>query len=442
MIAMVRNFIPLVRKSLLIVGLMSIVGCATKMDTTELPENMEFGAANKEGYKRIQTITYSQPLPQMEESEYLDRMIECVDQSIVYERAWARRANTQVRKDAESTYSGNKQDLVESSAVISGVYTENNSIKAIGVTSYPVLIGMGTAILRFRVVARIGESNNYVLQFDSIQLALSEFLDKRGFTRATNNSAQKPEKIYEKTRLMSEAFDRCMNATGGLGTASVPINLIPMYGYPEVQKTQAQNKVDEEFIREVSKSVGSRENAAKEFAARGWHHLQQYEDDTAMRRFNQSWLLNADNFMPYWGFGVLLKRQGKAAEAIPHFDRALSIMGDQHRDRPRLLADAAMAYADLAHDLAATDKAKSEESFTKASSLAEETLRLDSRFGDEALKREWEFREAYSYGAYVRFDQGNYVAAWEVVKKSRDSGGYVYKPGFVEELSMKMPEPK
>lgn len=435
-----RNLNPLAFSCLFIIGLATIGGCAARMDTTRLPDNMEFGPANKKGYKQIETITYSRPLPQMAEPECLDRMIQCVDQSVFYERVWADRAQIVVRKDTESTYTGDKQSLVEKSNVIVGAYPEKRSVRALGITTYP--LSLDVAILRFGLTAKIEQSNSYVLQFDSIEVAMREFLDTRGFTRATNNAYQKPEKIYEKTRLMSEAFDGCMNATGGIGTANVPINLLPMYGYPGVQKTEAQKRLDEDFIRDVSKSQGSRENAGKEFAARGWFYLEQGEAAISMQRFNQSWLLNPNNYMPYWGFGVLLKRQGKAAEGVPYFDKALSLIDGQHSDRPRLLADAAMAYADLGHSLATTDKSKSVQYFKKANSLAKETLILDSRFGDEALRLQWEFREAYSYGAYVYHDQGSYEAAWEVVKKSRASGGYVFESGFIEELSMKMPEPE
>ena len=83
---MTKNIFSVVLNCLLIAGLAIINGCATKMDTRKLPDNMEFGPANKQGYKQILAITYSQPMPQMAESEYLDRMIECVDESVFYER--------------------------------------------------------------------------------------------------------------------------------------------------------------------------------------------------------------------------------------------------------------------------------------------------------------------------------------------------------------------
>jgi hypothetical protein len=41
-------------------------------------------------------------------------------------------------------------------------------------------------------------------------------------------------------------------------TDNNPINLIPMYGYPTIEKTEQQQKADERFIKIVTGSIGSR----------------------------------------------------------------------------------------------------------------------------------------------------------------------------------------
>jgi tetratricopeptide (TPR) repeat protein len=221
-----------------------------------------------------------------------------------------------------------------------------------------------------------------------------------------------------------------------------PINLIPMYGYPAIEKTEQQQKADEQFIKTVTGSIGSREKASKEFAGRGWYFLKEGNSATSMRRFNQSWLLDPDYYMSHWGFGVLLFKQDKPAEAIPNYYKALSLIDDNHSDKPRLLADTAKAYVVQGHAYLTTDKVKSAEYFEEASSLANETLKLDPQFGSEALKTDQQFREAYRYGALIYYDQGNYNKAWEIVKRSRASGGYDFDPEFIKQLSGKMQEPK
>ena len=49
-------------------------------------------------------------------------------------------------------------------------------------------------------------------------------------------------------------------------TANLPINKIPIYGYPAIEKTVAQTKSDENFIETVTSHPGSRGNGSKEFA--------------------------------------------------------------------------------------------------------------------------------------------------------------------------------
>lgn len=200
-----------------------------------------------------------------------------------------------------------------------------------------------------------------------------------------------------------------------------PINLIPLYGYPDFEKTEAQKKADERFINTVSESVGSRRKASKEFAGRGWYYLQQNDNDNSMRRLNQSWLLDPDYYVPYWGFGVLLNRQNKRAEAITHFDKALTLIDERDSDKPRLLADVAMTYVALGRDIRTTDNAKSVEFFEKANALANEVFKLDLQFGNEALKISPQFSAAYNYGkglaqggldaAHAAYVRGDYVIA-------------------------------
>lgn len=214
------------------------------------------------------------------------------------------------------------------------------------------------------------------------------------------------------------------------GADNKPINLIPMYGHPKIEKTAGQKNADDRFIKTVSDNSGSREKASKEFAAEGGKYLQKGDSANAMRRFNQSWLLDPANYLAYWGFGALLLAQDKAAEAASHFDKALSLIDDD-RQKPRLLVDSAKAYANQGGALIKTDKVKSEELFGKANSLIEEALKLDPQYGN-----------AYRFGALIYYYQGNYEKAWEIVKRSRALDAYDFRPNFIEALSKEMKKPK
>ncbi len=217
----------------------------------------------------------------------------------------------------------------------------------------------------------------------------------------------------------------------GYGNSTVPINLMPMYGYPAIEKTDQQKEADEQFIKTVVAESGSREKASRGFAAWGWKDRQKGDMANAMRRFNQSWLLNPNSYLPYWGFGALLLAQGKPAVAATHFERALTLI-DEEGEKPRLLTDTARAYSMLGGDITTTtDKVKSEEYFEKANALFNEALKLDSKYGN-----------AYRAWALSLYKQGNYEKAWELVKKSRAMGGSDFDPKFIHALTREMSEPK
>lgn len=211
-------------------------------------------------------------------------------------------------------------------------------------------------------------------------------------------------------------------------SAPPPINLLPMYGYPEVEKPENLKKADEDFIRMAISEQGSREKAAKAYAMYGMGFAMKGDAESAMRRYNQSWLLNPNSYLPYWGFGDLLLAQGKAAEAATHYEKSLSLI-DVESAKPNLLIDASGAYT--AQGSSVTDKMKSAEFFNKANSLLNEAIKLDPKNGD-----------AYIPWAKSLYLEGNYEKAWEMVKKSRSFPGKQVSPDFIDKLSKKMPEPK
>ena len=101
-----------------------------------------------------------------------------------------------------------------------------------------------------------------------------------------------------------------------------PLNELPMFG--EYKKTTWQVKVDDEFIRTaVSNFDGNRDAAAEYFARAGWNFYYQGNKSTAIKRFNQAWLLNPDNQNALWGFAVISRQRGKAESALRFYEMAL-----------------------------------------------------------------------------------------------------------------------
>lgn len=101
------------------------------------------------------------------------------------------------------------------------------------------------------------------------------------------------------------------------------INLIPMYGH--AKKCQAQLDADKKFIEHVLQDYGSLKEGSIKHVWLGWQYLEKNDYETAMKRFNQAWLLDSLNADVYWGFGCLLREQRKIDEAIEMFNRSIDI---------------------------------------------------------------------------------------------------------------------
>ena len=102
------------------------------------------------------------------------------------------------------------------------------------------------------------------------------------------------------------------------GPTEQRIDNIPMYGQPEIPRPDFLKKADEDFIKQATSAIGSREAASKAWYAEAERFMSQGNLDFAMRRYNQSWLLDPNNYQPYWGFarGAFLDEEGN--EIVPH----------------------------------------------------------------------------------------------------------------------------
>lgn len=102
----------------------------------------------------------------------------------------------------------------------------------------------------------------------------------------------------------------------------VPVNELPMFGGYE--PTAWQEKANQAFLETALAGFpGDRETAAEHFARAGWNHYYQDNKSTAIKRFNQAWLLDPDNQHALWGFAVISRERGKADAALRFYRMAL-----------------------------------------------------------------------------------------------------------------------
>ena len=210
-------------------------------------------------------------------------------------------------------------------------------------------------------------------------------------------------------------------------TGTDRIDNVPMYGQPQIPRPETHRKADEEFISQAAAKFGGREQASKVWAAQAERFMAQGNHDFAMRRYNQSWLLNPNHYAPYWGFGrVMLERDNKVDEAIGHLEKAMQLIDDPFQ-KVALLTDAATAYSVKANQTPAAPAPY----FERANRLFEESVAMDPKYPNSW--RSW---------ARSLYFEGRYREAWEKVDKARSLGAPPFPASFLKALSDKMPEPR
>jgi len=98
----------------------------------------------------------------------------------------------------------------------------------------------------------------------------------------------------------------------GAGTSawadSPPMNQQAMFGGRE--KNAAMKAADAELVESLKKQGLSREEGAREVVALGWTYFAKRDIETAMKRFNQAWMLDPENGDVYHGFAVISATRG------------------------------------------------------------------------------------------------------------------------------------
>lgn len=207
------------------------------------------------------------------------------------------------------------------------------------------------------------------------------------------------------------------------------IDNIPMYGQPAISRPDFLKKADEDFIKEASEIFGSREAASKAWSAQADRFIAKGDFDFAMRRYNQSWLLNPNNYQPYWGFGRLVLQAGKFDAAVEYLEISKQLCDDQYQ-KVALLADLGAAYSTKAEHIPTDEKGERERLFALANESFVESTTLDPTYGNSW--RRW---------AMSLYEQGNFVGAWEKVKRARLQNARPFPPAFLQSLEKQLPEP-
>jgi tetratricopeptide (TPR) repeat protein len=209
---------------------------------------------------------------------------------------------------------------------------------------------------------------------------------------------------------------------GCMPPGAVRIDNVPMYGQPEIARPEALKKADEDFIKQAASGFGSREEASKAWWSQGEKFMSEGNLDFAMRRYNQSWLLNPKNYQPYWGFARVMLEQGKIDRGIEFLEKAEELNDDPYQ-KVALLSDMGTVYTLKGKQIPAY--------FEKANVKFAESIKLDAAYPD--AWRRW---------AFSLYEQGRYKEAWAKVAKAESLNAKPFPPQFLSELESKLPRPK
>jgi len=114
-------------------------------------------------------------------------------------------------------------------------------------------------------------------------------------------------------------------------------NLKPMFG-DNCEKSAKMKIADEEFRKTAIRQNGSADSAAKVYLRLGWQHFANRDAETAMKRFNQAWLLNQEDPAVYFAFGHLVRYAfGKNAPEAERYYKLGRIRDTKHLKEPESL---------------------------------------------------------------------------------------------------------
>ncbi len=216
----------------------------------------------------------------------------------------------------------------------------------------------------------------------------------------------------------------------------------PMYGNRAftAEQTQLNNDVVERAIQEA----GSREQAAERTIKLAWQYYYNRNPQTAMKRFNQAWLIDPNHPEVYYGFAYLLSVQRRTDDAIPYYKKVLT-MNPMHA-----MASANLAYSYYQQAQAAYRKKQLQVPDDEVKNFLGEALSLyekasqvpisgsDLRLVSSESERSYIY---YNWAVALEFN-GEYRKAWEKIRLCRASGGSsLIEPAFISELSRYLPEP-
>ncbi len=199
--------------------------------------------------------------------------------------------------------------------------------------------------------------------------------------------------------------------------------LLPKYG--GAKKTKTEKKSDADFIESAMSQFDTRREASDHMIDLGFNYYYRGDLKTAMYRFNQAYLLDAENANIYWGYGAIYMAFGEFELSREQYDEGLKI--DPKNDK--ILIDYGTTYLGEYYNFAQSDTAKANEFLDKSIELLSEAYAVDPDNANSSYK----LSICYMY-------QNNCEKATEYLSLSEEIGNPNITESFKLELEEKCTE--
>jgi Tfp pilus assembly protein PilF len=221
---------------------------------------------------------------------------------------------------------------------------------------------------------------------------------------------------------MFSSFAQNSNYEKWAAMADNDISLQPEYG--NFEKNELQKADDESFKKDILKYYKGDTNAAsKKMSDLGFTYLYDKGDlVTAMRRFNQAYILNSKNADAYYGFGTIFFNLAAMEKAREQFDKGLEI-DPKHS---KILTDYGTTYLGDYYESLENEKENSTEFLTKANEYLEKSLEFDKKDSNTIYKL-----------SIVKMYIGDCKEAKELLKKAKKMNNPNVTESYEKELNQK-----
>jgi tetratricopeptide (TPR) repeat protein len=220
-------------------------------------------------------------------------------------------------------------------------------------------------------------------------------------------------------------------AVAAPASANTDPETLPMFGEPEITRGREAKQADEVFIKNMIAKFGNRDAASDAAVARGWEAFHSGAVMTALRRFNEGWLLAPYNPGVFWGFGAVLSDQGKLSKAIEQLETARELISGDDKQWVQLLCDIGAVRSAYAAGLPRERELERAHQFSLANQRFTESLQLDPDYAPSW--REW---------ALSLYDQERYQEAALKAARARELKAGSFPADFLRKLNSKITQPK